>query len=121
MRALINPFTKPLYRQYLEKLDKVLPEVTRHAFYIQKYNNAWQQASRETEGNYEYIVGQLLEMAKILDYADEIGRRKMFMLLRMYRVRRRPLTRVFNGLELLKVLMCSMNLLCVSRGNHHGA
>lgn len=46
------------------------------------YNNLWQQASRETEGEYEYIVGQLLEMAKILDYADEIGRRKMFMLLR---------------------------------------
>lgn len=67
-----------------EKLDVVLPEVTRHAFYIQKYNNAWQQASRETEGVYEYIVAQLLDIAKILDYADEIGRRKMFMLLRMY-------------------------------------
>ncbi|GAB5588119.1 chromosome condensation complex Condensin [Umbelopsis nana] len=80
---LARVFTKFLQKkQYLEKLDKVLPEVTRHAFYIQKYNNAWQQASRETEGNYEYIVGQLLEMAKILDYADEIGRRKMFMLLR---------------------------------------
>ncbi|CAO3677491.1 unnamed protein product [Umbelopsis vinacea] len=80
---LARVFTKFLQKkQYHEKLDAVLPEVTRHAFYIQKYNNAWQQASRETEGNYEYIVGQLLEMAKILDYADEIGRRKMFMLLR---------------------------------------
>jgi condensin complex subunit 3 len=52
------------------------------------YNNLWQQASRETEGEYEYIVGQLLEMAKILDYADEIGRRKMFMLLRESSVQR---------------------------------
>ncbi|CAM0139960.1 unnamed protein product [Umbelopsis sp. WA50703] len=80
---LIRVFTKFLQKkQYNEKLDSVLPEVTRHAFYIQMYNNLWQQASRETEGEYEYIVGQLLEMAKILDYADEIGRRKMFMLLR---------------------------------------
>lgn len=75
----------------LEKLDVVLPEVTRHAFYIQKYNNAWQQASRETEGVYEYIVAQLLDIAKILDYADEIGRRKMFMLLRMYLSENEPM------------------------------
>ncbi|KAI9283993.1 nuclear condensing complex subunit [Umbelopsis sp. AD052] len=80
---LARVFTKYLQKKELhEKLDVVLPEVTRHAFYIQKYNNAWQQASRETEGVYEYIVAQLLDIAKILDYADEIGRRKMFMLLR---------------------------------------
>ncbi|KAG2178793.1 hypothetical protein INT43_001639 [Umbelopsis isabellina] len=80
---LIRVFTKFLQKkQYNDKLDTVLPEVTRHAFYIQMYNNLWQQASRETEGEYEYIVGQLLEMAKTLDYADENGRRKMFMLLR---------------------------------------
>ncbi|CAO3691481.1 unnamed protein product [Umbelopsis ramanniana] len=80
---LARVFTKYLQKKEMhEKLDVVLPEVTRHAFYIQKYNNAWQQASRETEGVYEYIVAQLLDIAKILDYADEIGRRKMFMLLR---------------------------------------
>lgn len=56
--------------------------MTRHAFYIETYNDLWQQAPKETEGDYEFVVGQLLDIAKCLDYADEVGRRKMFVLLR---------------------------------------
>lgn len=58
--------------------------MTRHAFFIQHYNELWQQAPKETEGDYEFIVAQLLDIAKCLDYADEVGRRKMFVLLRKY-------------------------------------
>ncbi|CAO3650504.1 unnamed protein product [Cunninghamella blakesleeana] len=65
-----------------DALDDILPEVTRHAFYIQKYNNLWQQATRETEGEYEFIMAQLLGIAKNLDYADEVGRRKMYSVIR---------------------------------------
>ncbi|KAF7725065.1 hypothetical protein EC973_000472 [Apophysomyces ossiformis] len=68
--------------EYDDKLDAILPEVTRHAFIIQKYNALWQQTTNETEGDYEFIVMQLLDIAKCLDYADEVGRRKMFVLLR---------------------------------------
>jgi condensin complex subunit 3 len=32
---------------------------------------------------YEFITIQLITIAKYLDYADEMGRRKMFSLLRM--------------------------------------
>ena len=66
-----------------EKLDGVLPTATRLAFIIQNYNNIWQQAPKETEADYEFIMSQLLDIAKYLDYADEVGRRKMFVLLRM--------------------------------------
>ncbi|KAI9489252.1 nuclear condensing complex subunit [Zychaea mexicana] len=65
-----------------EKLDEVLPTVTRLAFIIQHYNDIWQQAPKETEADYEFIMSQLLDIAKYLDYADEVGRRKMFVLLR---------------------------------------
>ncbi|KAI8141539.1 nuclear condensing complex subunit [Fennellomyces sp. T-0311] len=65
-----------------EKLDEVLPTVTRLAFIIQHYNEIWQQAPKETEADYEYIMNQLLDIAKYLDYGDEVGRRKMFVLLR---------------------------------------
>jgi condensin complex subunit 3 len=65
-----------------EELDDVLPEVTRHAFYIQHYNNLWQQASKANDSDYEFIVAQLLGIGKRLDYADEVGRRKMYSVLR---------------------------------------
>ncbi|ORX63182.1 hypothetical protein DM01DRAFT_1331258 [Hesseltinella vesiculosa] len=61
-----------------DKLEVVLPELTRLAFYIQHYNQLWQQASHDSEAHYEFIVGQLFEIGKNLDYADEVGRRKMY-------------------------------------------
>ncbi|RIB00641.1 hypothetical protein C2G38_1139521 [Gigaspora rosea] len=64
------------------KLDEILPEVTRLAFYIQKYNNFMNQASDEEQVNLAFIVCQLFLLAKLLDYGDEVGRRKMCSLLR---------------------------------------
>ncbi|CAG8487553.1 10782_t:CDS:10 [Ambispora gerdemannii] len=64
------------------RFDEIMPEVTRLAFYIQKYNNCINDSSEEDQVNYEFIVGQLLTIAGILDYSDEVGRRKMFTLLR---------------------------------------
>ncbi|KAF9407125.1 hypothetical protein BGZ94_002812, partial [Podila epigama] len=64
------------------QFEKAIPEVTRHAFYIQKYSNAMQEADENDRPEAEFIVTQLLMIAKLLDYADENGRRKMFNLLR---------------------------------------
>lgn len=75
------------------KLDDKMPEVTRIGFYLQKYLNVLLDAIRATNaGNdpeddvevadQEFIVEQLLHIAHYLDYTDEIGRRKMFSLLR---------------------------------------
>ncbi|KAF9937108.1 hypothetical protein BGZ65_001803 [Modicella reniformis] len=64
------------------QFEKAVPEVTRHAFYIQKYSNNMQEADEDNRPEAEFIVTQLLMIAKLLDYADENGRRKMFNLLR---------------------------------------
>ncbi|KAG0233361.1 nuclear condensing complex subunit [Mortierella sp. GBAus27b] len=64
------------------QFERAVPEVTRHAFYIQKYSNIMQEADEERRPEAEFIVTQLLMIAKLLDYADENGRRKMFNLLR---------------------------------------
>lgn len=64
-----------------DRLDAILPEVTRHAFNLQYYNDLYRSASAE-EMDYEFITTQMLETALYLDYADEAGRRKMYELLR---------------------------------------
>ncbi|KAF8940555.1 nuclear condensing complex subunit [Dissophora ornata] len=64
------------------QFERAVPEVTRHAFYIQKYSNIMQEADENDRPEAEFIVTQLLMIAKLLDYADENGRRKMFNLLR---------------------------------------
>jgi condensin complex subunit 3 len=60
-----------------------MPEVTRLAFYIQKYTNVYFDTdSEDTKQELEFIVSQLLSIALLMDFGDEIGRRKMFGLLR---------------------------------------
>ncbi|WVR08557.1 hypothetical protein IAU60_005612 [Kwoniella sp. DSM 27419] len=67
------------------RLEEILPVVTSLAFRIQdEYNKlvgATNEASEEV-GERAFIVGELLRLAVNLDYADEIGRRKMFQLAR---------------------------------------
>ncbi|KAI8880336.1 hypothetical protein K501DRAFT_15461 [Backusella circina FSU 941] len=65
-----------------ERLDSILPEVTRHAFNLENYNNLWRISSKESAGDYEFITTQMLDIALYLDYGDEVGRRKIFELLR---------------------------------------
>jgi condensin complex subunit 3 len=60
-----------------------VPVVTALAFYIQdEYNKMVNSEEEEDILNRSFIVGELLRLAINLDYADEIGRRKMFQLAR---------------------------------------
>ena len=74
-------------------VEENLPEVTKLAFFLQKYINSLVECLRRNHGRHEsdeeedtveqeFIVEQLLHIAKTLDYSDEVGRRKMFALLR---------------------------------------
>jgi condensin complex subunit 3 len=64
-------------------LEEKMPEVTRLAFYIQNYTKAYFETSDEdTKQELEFIMEKLLQIALIMDFGDEIGRRKMFGLLR---------------------------------------
>lgn len=74
------------------KGEEKIPEVTKLAFVIQQYtkdlidclrrNNTREESEEEDTVEQEFIVEQLLHIAKTLDYSDEVGRRKMFGLLR---------------------------------------
>jgi condensin complex subunit 3 len=60
-----------------------MPEVTRLAFQIQKYTNTYfENIDEDAKQELEFIVEQLLQIALVMDFGDEIGRRKMFGLLR---------------------------------------
>ena len=71
--------------------EEKMPEVTRIGFYLQKYINSLLESIKsaaelgggeEDTVEQEFIVEQLLHIAQTLDYTDEVGRRKMFSLLR---------------------------------------
>ena len=71
--------------------EEKLPEVTKLAFFLQRYTNALIEAIKDdssAEGGedeaveLEFIVEQMLHIALTLDYSDEVGRRKMFALAR---------------------------------------
>ncbi len=73
-------------------VEDKMPEVTRLGFYIQNHlntlldsireNSSSEELNEEEQADQEFIVEQLLHIAHCLDYTDEIGRRKMFTLLR---------------------------------------
>ncbi|KAH6707537.1 nuclear condensing complex subunit [Leptodontidium sp. MPI-SDFR-AT-0119] len=76
-------------------IEEKMPEVTKLAFYLQRYINVLVEALKrvaeqepsededeEDTVEQEFIVEQLLHIAQTLDYSDEVGRRKMFALLR---------------------------------------
>ena len=76
-------------------IEEKMPEVTKLAFYLSRYIEvlvaalkrvATQEYSddqdEEDTVEQEFIVEQLLHIAGTLDYSDEVGRRKMFALLR---------------------------------------
>lgn len=77
--------------KYGTLLEEKMPEVTRITFILQRYINNLVECLRiKNEGGdkntdtdeQEFIVEQLLHIASMLDYSDEVGRRKMFGLLR---------------------------------------
>ncbi|EKD14712.1 uncharacterized protein L3040_002860 [Drepanopeziza brunnea f. sp. 'multigermtubi'] len=77
-------------------IEEKMPEVTKLAFYLERYITVLVEALKRVNGyepneededeedtvEQEFIVEQLLHIAKTLDYSDEVGRRKMFALLR---------------------------------------
>ncbi|EXJ77243.1 hypothetical protein A1O3_10401 [Capronia epimyces CBS 606.96] len=74
-------------------LEDKMPEVTRLGFHLQRHINELLvkvQSANESDtddrvaeqAEQEFIVEQLLYIAQTLDYTDEVGRRKMFSLLR---------------------------------------
>ncbi|KAJ9134466.1 Condensin subunit-like protein [Pleurostoma richardsiae] len=75
-------------------VEEKLPEVTKLAFYLERYVKVLTDALKRTSQQdvdedeeedtveQEFIVEQLLHIALTLDYSDEVGRRKMFALLR---------------------------------------
>lgn len=78
---------------YQAMLEEKMPEVTRLGFHLQKHINELLvkvQSANESDtdervaeqAEQEFIVEQLLHIAQTLDYTDEVGRRKMFSLLR---------------------------------------
>jgi condensin complex subunit 3 len=86
------------------RLDHTLPVVTALAFRIQEaYNDLLEDMQNEEEEQVirdlseeekvrledirmdkEFIIGEMLKLAVNLDYTDEIGRRKMFSLVREF-------------------------------------
>ncbi|KAK8022014.1 ARM repeat-containing protein [Apiospora rasikravindrae] len=83
-------------RKYESLVEEKLPEVTKVAFYLERYLNVLIEAIRRVNSQeevdddedeedtveQEFIVEQLLHIILTLDYSDEVGRRKMFALLR---------------------------------------
>ena len=73
-------------------VEDKLPEVTKLAFFLQRCTNnlidrvrmihASPEGEEEDAVEQEFIVEQILHIALRLDYSDEVGRRKMFALLR---------------------------------------
>jgi condensin complex subunit 3 len=78
--------------KYDDLADEKMPTVTALAYFLSKYTTALLQrkklgkgtgdANDEDATENEFIVEQLLHIAITLDYSDEVGRRKMFSLLR---------------------------------------
>ncbi|GAW11857.1 hypothetical protein ANO14919_012100 [Xylariales sp. No.14919] len=81
--------------KYEALVEEKLPEVTKIAYFLERYLNVMIEAIRRVNGQdnveedeeedtveQEFIVEQLLHIVLTLDYSDEVGRRKMYALLR---------------------------------------
>ncbi|KAG2156923.1 nuclear condensing complex subunit [Suillus bovinus] len=105
-----------------EKLDASLPVVTFLAYHIQAAYNTYQEdlevaeqervirgepteEEEEARIDKEFVIGEMLKVAVNLDYADEIGRRKMFQLVRdMISQEALPESLVARCLDVLRML-----------------
>ncbi|KAG2337723.1 hypothetical protein BDR05DRAFT_894747 [Suillus weaverae] len=105
-----------------EKLDASIPVVTALAYHIQAAYNAYQEdlevaeqervirgdpteEEEEARIDKEFVIGEMLKVAVNLDYADEIGRRKMFQLVRdMISQEALPESLVARCLDVLRIL-----------------
>ncbi|PGG98063.1 hypothetical protein AJ79_08995 [Helicocarpus griseus UAMH5409] len=92
MARSFNHFCREEDGKYEDLADEKIPEVTALAYYLHKYTTTLldrlnqpptddKRAEEETV-ECEFVVEQLLHICLTLDYSDEVGRRKMFSLLR---------------------------------------
>ncbi|KZV97200.1 hypothetical protein EXIGLDRAFT_833051 [Exidia glandulosa HHB12029] len=89
------------------RMERALPVVTALAFRVQDAVNGLEDDG-EKSGEEEFVAGEMLRMAALLDYADEIGRRKMFALVRdMLSQESLPDALVAPCLDVLRVLSAS--------------
>ena len=94
MARTFNDFCRQQGTAKFETLvEDKMPEVTKLAFFLQRYMNSLMEPLKRNEMRgpgeepeetveLEFIVEQMLHIAKTLDYTDEVGRRKTFALLR---------------------------------------
>ncbi|KAH0547793.1 hypothetical protein FGG08_000050 [Glutinoglossum americanum] len=79
--------------KFEDLVEEKMPEVTKLAFFLQRFINKLLDSLRraaeqgddaedDDTAELEFIVEQLLQIAQTLDYTDEVGRRKMYALLR---------------------------------------
>ncbi|CAG8957179.1 hypothetical protein HYFRA_00009380 [Hymenoscyphus fraxineus] len=80
--------------KFVSVIEEKMPEVTKLAFYLHRYITVLVEAVKrvseqeptedeeEDTVEQEFIVEQMLQIAQTVDYSDEVGRRKMFALLR---------------------------------------
>ena len=63
--------------------DEKMPEVSKLAFIVQHLINSYFEAENENvQQELEFTIEQLLIIAGLMDYGDEIGRRQIYGLLR---------------------------------------
>lgn len=66
-----------------ERIDSILPVLTKHVSNLENYFGLYLEAQDEaSKYKFQFIITQLLDISLSLDYADEVGRRRMFDLLR---------------------------------------
>jgi condensin complex subunit 3 len=65
------------YNRLLEQI-----QADEEARFLDKYSDEEWEANEEVRADQEFVIGEMLRLAVNLDYADEIGRRKMFGLVR---------------------------------------
>ncbi|KAK9468788.1 armadillo-type protein [Lipomyces arxii] len=95
-------------------LEEKLPEVTKLAFYAEYYSGFLDNEKSDSDivVEKEFILEQLLTLCANLDYFDEMGRRKMFVVVRNILSKKSlPETvRQPAAFVLLKVSVCERNL-----------
>ena len=65
---------------YNDLLEQI--QVYEEARILDEHNEEEQDANEEARADQEFVICEMLRLAVNLDYADEIGRRKMFGLVR---------------------------------------
>lgn len=76
-------FNTPVHVQRDDDLDEALPPLFKHVHYLTRLSNLLGQEQEEDAVMvYDFILAQLLKIAEVQDFSDEMGRRDMLVCLR---------------------------------------